>query len=110
MGPTLVRVLFALLVVCILMFVVLPFVGATLMSLVWALLVGLVLGFIARMIAPGRGGRMGWLMTSLIGVAGGLIGTAVANALDTGDFGSVLLQIAAAVVLVIALRPSADHA
>jgi uncharacterized membrane protein YeaQ/YmgE (transglycosylase-associated protein family) len=98
-------VLFALLLVCVVLFVVLPFVGATLVSLLATLVVGLLLGAIARLIAPGNG-PMGCLFTSLVGVAGGLIGTAVARAVDTGGFGRLLLQIAAATVLVIVLRPS----
>ena len=102
--------LFAVLVVCIALFVVLPFVGATLWSLFTAFVVGLLLGFVARMIAPGSSGRMGVLLTSLIGIAGSLIGTAISRALDTGGFGRLLLQLGAAVVLVVALRPAADHA
>ena len=102
--------LFALLVVCIVLFVVLPFVGATLWSLFTAFLVGLLLGLVARMIAPGKGGRMGVFLTALVGIAGSLVGTAISRALDTGGFGRLLLQLGAAVVLVIALRPTAGHA
>ena len=97
--------LFALLLVCVTLFVVLPFIGATFWALVTTLLVGLVLGSLARLIAPGNG-PMGCLFTSLVGVAGGLIGTAVARAVDTGSFGRLLLQVAAAVLLVMVLRPS----
>jgi uncharacterized membrane protein YeaQ/YmgE (transglycosylase-associated protein family) len=98
-------VLLALLLVCLALFVVLPLVGATLVALLSTLLVGLLLGLLARAIAPGSG-SMGCLFTSLVGVAGSLIGTALARALDTGGFGRLLLQIGAAVVLVLVLRPS----
>jgi len=98
-------VLFALLVLCLVLFVVLPFIGATLWALLTTLLVGLVLGAVARLIAPGRT-PMGCLFTSLVGVAGGLLGTLAARAIGTGSFGRLLLQIAAAVVLVLVLRPS----
>jgi uncharacterized membrane protein YeaQ/YmgE (transglycosylase-associated protein family) len=97
-------VLFAVLVVCVLLFVVLPFVGATLTSLLSTLLVGLVLGALGRVIAPGSG-RMGCLTTSLVGVAGALIGTAASRALDTGDLGRWLLEVGAATFLVMAIRP-----
>lgn len=103
--PTLGVVLFALLLLCLVLFVVLPFVGATFISLLWALLVGLVLGTIAQVIAPGRSGRLGLLMTSLVGVFGSLLGTVAARALDAGGVGRLLLQIAAAVLLVMVLRP-----
>lgn len=98
-------VLLAVLVVCLLLFVVLPFVGATLVALLSTLVVGFLLGALARLIAPGEG-SMGCLFTSLVGVAGSLIGTALARVLDAGGFGRLLLQIGAAVVLVVLLRPS----
>ena len=97
--------LYAVLLVCIVLFVVLPFVGATLTALLTTLLVGLVLGALARLIAPGSG-RMGCLFTSLVGVAGSLLGTAAARGLDVGSFARLLLQIGAAVVLVMLVRPS----
>ncbi|MGB8649615.1 MAG: hypothetical protein WCD35_03030 [Mycobacteriales bacterium] len=97
--------LFALLLVCLVLFVVLPFLGATLWSLLTTLLVGLVLGAVARLVVPGNG-PMGCLTTSLVGVAGGLVGTVLSHALHTGSFARLLLQIGAAVLLVVVLRPS----
>jgi uncharacterized membrane protein YeaQ/YmgE (transglycosylase-associated protein family) len=97
-------VLLAVLLFCVLLFVVLPFVGATLTALLSTLLVGLVLGAIGRAIAPGSG-RMGCLTTSLVGVAGALIGTAASRALHTETLGRWLLEIGAATALVMVLRP-----
>jgi uncharacterized membrane protein YeaQ/YmgE (transglycosylase-associated protein family) len=100
-----VGVLVAVLFACIVLFVVLPIIGATISALLSALFIGLILGFVARVIAPGSG-RMGVLRTSLVGVAGGLIGTAIAHGLHHDDrLGRVLLQIGAAVILVLVLRP-----
>lgn len=98
-------VLLAVLIVCIVLFVVLPFVHATLIALLSTLVIGFVLGLIAQAIAPGRG-SMGCLFTSLVGVAGSLIGTAVARGAHTGTLGRLLLQVGAAVLLVTLLRPS----
>jgi uncharacterized membrane protein YeaQ/YmgE (transglycosylase-associated protein family) len=98
-------VLFALLMLCLLLFVVLPFIGATIWALLSTLLVGLVLGAFARMIAPGSG-PMGCLTTSLVGIFGGLLGTLIWQALDTSSsLARLLLQTAAAVVLVLVIRP-----
>lgn len=94
-----------LLVLSILLFVVLPLIGATLMQLVWALVTGLVLGGLARLIVPGRT-KLGCLTTALVGVAGSLLGTVAARALETGWFGRTLLQVGVAVVLVLVLRPT----
>ncbi len=41
------------------------------MSYIWAALVGLVVGAIARFIMPGEQ-KMGWIMTALLGIAGSL--------------------------------------
>jgi uncharacterized membrane protein YeaQ/YmgE (transglycosylase-associated protein family) len=102
--------LFAVFLICLVLFVVLPIVGATLWALLSTLLVGLILGAVARMIAPGRG-PMGCLTTALVGVFGGLLGTAAARAWDDkGGFARLLLQIACAVLLVMVLRPKKTSA
>lgn len=65
---------------------------------------GLVVGVLARLIAPGRH-RLGLLMTLAVGLVGSIIGGTVASALGTGDIfeldllGSVV-AIASAAVLV----------
>ena len=97
--------LFALLVLCLLLFVVLPFIGATLWGLLSALLVGLLWGVLARLIVP-NSGPMGCLTTALVGLFGSLLGTVVARAMDAGGLGRFLLQLAGAVVLVLLVRPS----
>ena len=96
--------LLAVLALCIVLFIVLPFASVTLSTLFSTLLVGLLLGVIGRVIAPGSG-RMGCLTTTLVGVCGALLGTAAARALETGTLGRWLLQIGAAAVLVMVLRP-----
>lgn len=73
---------------------------------------GLVVGVLARLIVPGRQ-RLGLLMTLLLGVAGSLIGGAVASALGTGDMwelnflGAVVAILAAAALIVIGERLAA---
>jgi uncharacterized membrane protein YeaQ/YmgE (transglycosylase-associated protein family) len=44
-----------------------------LMRILWMLIIGLIVGVIARFLMPGVG-HMGWLMTALVGVAGSFIG------------------------------------
>jgi uncharacterized membrane protein YeaQ/YmgE (transglycosylase-associated protein family) len=99
-------VLLGLLVLCLVLFVVLPLLGATLWALVSALVVGLLWGALARLVVP-NSGPMGCLTTALVGLFGSLLGTAVARALDdTGGLGRFLLQLAGAVVLVLLVRPT----
>ena len=44
-----------------------------LMRILWMLVVGLIVGAIARFLMPGAE-HMGWLMTAIVGVAGSFIG------------------------------------
>lgn len=46
------------------------------MGLVWALIVGLVVGALAKLLMPGRDGG-GFIVTSLLGVAGSLVAFAI---------------------------------
>ncbi len=96
--------LLAVFVIVVLLFVVLPIVGASLTSLLWTLVVGLFIGALGRLIAPGSG-RMGCLTTSLVGVAGALIGQAAARGLHVHTLGRWLLEVGAATALVMVLRP-----
>lgn len=51
------------------------------MSIIWQLLVGLIIGAVARLLLPGReaisSGALGWLITALIGMAGAFLGTMI---------------------------------
>ena len=66
---------------------------------------GLVVGFLARLLVPGRQ-RLGVRMTLVLGLLGSVVGGLVANALGTGDIlelnfiGSVV-AIATSVVLIV---------
>lgn len=65
---------------------------------------GLVVGVLARIIAPGSH-RLGLLMTLAIGLVGSIIGGTVANSLGTGDIWELnilgsIVAIASAAVLV----------
>ena len=40
------------------------------MNLVWTAVIGLVAGVIARLVAPGRKGPFGFLLTALLGIMG----------------------------------------
>ncbi len=50
------------------------------MHYVWMAIVGLIVGAIARFLLPGDQ-KMGWIMTSLLGIAGALIAGVVGQAM-----------------------------
>lgn len=54
------------------------------MGIIAWIVFGFVIGLIARAIVPGRQG-MGFIMTTLLGVAGSLVGGLVASALGGGS-------------------------
>jgi uncharacterized membrane protein YeaQ/YmgE (transglycosylase-associated protein family) len=42
-------------------------------NIVWFIVVGAVIGLVARLIVPGSGG-MGWLLTIIVGIVGAVLG------------------------------------
>ena len=59
------------------------------MNIIWQLIIGLIVGVLARLIMPGReafpDGAMGWLLTAILGIAGAFIGSLVGGALWGGE-------------------------
>ncbi|MGP4115326.1 GlsB/YeaQ/YmgE family stress response membrane protein [Streptomyces sp. 4N509B] len=53
-------------------------------GIISALIVGLVIGLLARLVLPGRQ-RIGVLWTIAVGIVAALIGSAIAEGLDVGD-------------------------
>lgn len=79
------------------------------MTIIWQLIVGLIIGAIARLILPGKEaiaeGALGWLITALIGMGGAFIGTMVGGALWGGEgyvAGWIMSIIGAILLLLIA--------
>ncbi|MCE9514594.1 MAG: GlsB/YeaQ/YmgE family stress response membrane protein [Mycobacterium sp.] len=43
------------------------------MSIIWMIVLGLIVGWIAKLVVPGSA-HLGWVSTSLLGIAGGWVG------------------------------------
>lgn len=74
------------------------------MQILGLILIGLVIGVIARLILPGRQ-HIGMLMTLVLGVGGALIGGTIASAIGEGDifelnFIGTVIGIIAAILLI----------
>jgi uncharacterized membrane protein YeaQ/YmgE (transglycosylase-associated protein family) len=72
----------------------------TVTGIISAIIVGLIIGALGRLVLPGRQAIPIWL-TILIGIAAAIIGTFIASALDVGstrgvDWIELLIQIALA--------------
>ena len=74
------------------------------------LIVGLIVGVIARLLIPGKepiaAGALGWLITALIGMGGSLLGTLVGRAIwkEQGYKAGWLLSILGAILLLVLIR------
>ena len=91
-----------LIVLVVVLLVVLPAVGAAVGSIVTTLVSGLVIGALGRLVVPGRQ-PLGCLVTALVGVAGALLGRLAARAVHAGGLGTLVLDVAAAALLVVLL-------
>ena len=80
------------------------------MNIIWTLLIGLIVGLIARLLIPGKegisSGALGWLITALIGVAGAFLGTFIGGALWGGENYAAgwIMSIVGAVILLLLYR------
>lgn len=73
------------------------------MSVIGSLLIGLVVGFIARAIKPGDD-SLGWIMTALLGVAGSFVASYAGQALgwyQAGEAAGFIASVLGAVVLLV---------
>ncbi|MEV8093172.1 GlsB/YeaQ/YmgE family stress response membrane protein [Kitasatospora sp. NPDC085879] len=79
------------------------------MTILWALVAGLVVGLLAKLVLPGRQPVPLWL-TVLIGVVGAVLGNTLASYLGVRHTGGIdwlrhLLQVGVAAVLIAAASP-----
>ena len=88
----------ALFVAFVVLFVVLPLVGMAAFALVSSVIVGLVLGGLARLIVPGRQ-NIGLVATCLAGLIGSIVGGFIGHhVIHVGHLATLLLEIGVAAV------------
>jgi uncharacterized membrane protein YeaQ/YmgE (transglycosylase-associated protein family) len=51
------------------------------MSILWTVIIGFVAGIIARLLAPGQNNPAGFILTTLLGIAGAFIATWIGQAI-----------------------------
>lgn len=80
------------------------------MNLIWQLLVGLIVGILARFLLPGKeafpAGPLGWILTAVLGIAGAFLGTFVGGALWGGENYAAgwIMSILGAILLLLIVR------
>ncbi|MFI8306670.1 GlsB/YeaQ/YmgE family stress response membrane protein [Streptomyces sp. NPDC085927] len=79
------------------------------MSFLWAIVAGLIIGLLAKLVIPGRQPIPLWL-TVLLGIVGAVAGNALASAVGVRDTGGIdwirhIFQIGIAAVLIAFVTP-----
>lgn len=70
-----------------------------LLTVLWFILIGAVIGVLARLLIPGRN-PMGMILTILIGIAGAVVGGLIARAVHVGSGLTFVFSVIVAAVLV----------
>ena len=84
------------------------FLGFIVFSLIWTIVIGLVIGIIAKAIMPGRDPG-GFVITTLLGIAGSFVGSFLGVLPILNWFPHFLLSIGGAVILLVAYRMLANN-
>jgi uncharacterized membrane protein YeaQ/YmgE (transglycosylase-associated protein family) len=93
----------ALFLVLVALFVVLPIIGLALWALVTTIVVGLVIGALARLVVPGPQ-PIGFVATVMTGLSGSIIGGFLGqHVFGFGGFATTLIEIGVAALVVLAL-------
>ncbi len=74
--------------------------------MIWTLIIGLIVGFVARLLMPGRD-EMGLIATLLLGVAGSFLGTWIGRGLHwygPDEPAGFLMSVLGAIVILIIFR------
>jgi uncharacterized membrane protein YeaQ/YmgE (transglycosylase-associated protein family) len=97
---------FALLVILVVLFVVLPLIGMALWALVTTVVVGLIIGALGRLIVPGHQ-PIGFLATLAAGLSGSIIGGFVGqHVLGAGHLVTILIEIVISALTVVVISRS----
>lgn len=70
-----------------------------LMTVIWFILVGAVIGILARLVVPGRN-SIGTLLTILVGIVGAVLGGMAAGAVGAGHILAFVFAVVIAAILV----------
>jgi uncharacterized membrane protein YeaQ/YmgE (transglycosylase-associated protein family) len=96
-------ILVLILVGVVVLFLIAGAVVGFVFKLLWWIILGIVIGALARLLIPGRQ-TIGWLATAGVGIAGALLGGIIAHAIDVGGFLQFLIAVALAAVGVLLLE------
>ncbi len=76
------------------------------MTILWTIIIGFVVGLIARAVIPGRD-PAGFIITTILGIAGALIGSVIGRVLGfygEGEAAGLIMSVIGAVLLLVGYR------
>lgn len=76
------------------------------MTILWTIIIGFVIGLIARALMPGRD-PAGFIITTVLGIAGALLGSLIGRVLGfygEGEPAGLILSVVGAVLLLVGYR------
>lgn len=71
------------------------------MGIIWTILIGFVVGLLARFLKPGRD-AMGFILTTLLGIAGAFVGTWIGRAIgfyEGGEAAGFIMSLLGAILV-----------
>lgn len=71
------------------------------MAWLWTIIIGFIVGLLARAIKPGAD-SMGWILTIILGIVGAFVGDLIASGLGInadGGFGGLVLSVIGAIIV-----------
>jgi uncharacterized membrane protein YeaQ/YmgE (transglycosylase-associated protein family) len=71
------------------------------MHILWMIVIGLLVGAVAKLLMPGKDGG-GWILTALLGIAGSLVASYIGSAIGwyaTGDAAGFIASVLGAMLL-----------
>ena len=72
------------------------------MNIIWTIIFGLVVGFIAKLLMPGDNEPKGFVLTAILGIVGSFLGTFLGPAIglyEPGQYGGWIASIVGAMIL-----------
>ncbi len=76
------------------------------MTIIWTIVIGFVIGLLARAVMPGRD-PAGFIITTVIGIAGALVGSFIGRALGfyaQGEPAGLIISVLGAILLLVGYR------
>jgi uncharacterized membrane protein YeaQ/YmgE (transglycosylase-associated protein family) len=79
-----------------------------LMTVVWLIIIGAIIGALARLLIPGPN-PMGILLTILVGIVGAVVGGLIAGAIGVGSILTFIISVIVAAVVVALISGYGGH-